>query len=96
MKKPVPDTEIVAVALAEAGFMVIDGARTVKGAETASMAPFVAVAVTVYDAAATLSTMNEPVRVPPEIRQAAPAVTGTPVIVQVESPGDQPEPDTVS
>jgi len=75
---------------------VIDGARTVNGAVTTSMAPLVAVAVTVYGAADTSPTTNEPLRVPPDMLQVAPAPTGVPETVQVESLGDQPEPETVT
>ena len=66
-----------------------------KGAETTSPAPLVAVAVTLYSIAATLPTTNEPLSVPPDMLQVGPGATGVPVNLQVESPGDQPEPETV-
>jgi hypothetical protein len=95
VKNPVPDTETTLVAAPDVGLSVIEGARTVKGAEMTSPAPLVAVAVTVYGPAATSSTTNEPLRVPPDILQVLGLeATGVPVNEQVESPGDQSEPDT--
>jgi hypothetical protein len=53
--------------------------------------------VIVYTAAATLATTKEPVTAPAEIEQDVDEVEPPePVIVQVESPGAKPEPDTVT
>jgi len=51
----------------------------------------------VYTAAATLATIKEPVTAPAEIEQDGDEIEPPePVIVQVESPGAKPEPDTVT
>jgi hypothetical protein len=51
----------------------------------------------VYTAAATLATTKEPVTTPAEIEQDGDEVEfPEPVIVQVESIGAKPEPDTVT
>ena len=93
-KKPTPVTETVWATTPEVGLRVIDGPRTVNGAVTASMAPLVAVAVTLSVPAATSSTTNEPVNAPFRILQVEPDATGVPPIVHVVSLGAQPEPDT--
>ena len=55
------------------------------------------VTVIVYTAAATLATTKEPVTLPAEIEQDCDEIElPEPVIVQVESPGANPEPDTVT
>lgn len=53
--------------------------------------------MTVYTAAATLATTKKPVTAPAEIEQDSDEIEPPePVIVQVESLGEKPEPDTVT
>ena len=97
VKNPVPFTEIASPAFPDVGLSVIDGARTVNGAETVSPAPLVACAWTLYIPAATLSTTNEPLKFPPDMLQPIGVeAMGVPDSAQVESVEDQPEPETVT
>ena len=55
------------------------------------------VTVIVYAAAATLATTKEPVTAPAAIKQVGDEIEPPePVMVQVESPGEKPKPDTVT
>lgn len=88
--EPVTSTDVPICA--EEGVNVSDGEGTVKLADAESPAS-VPVAVTEYELAPTLATVNAPVKVPLETEQVEDDTT-LPVIEQVESVDEKPEPET--
>jgi len=96
VENPEPATMTVPPTGAEVGLSVIvratEEAIIVKVAEAES--PVEPVTVIVYDSAATLATVNEPLNVPPDIEQVSDPITPLLVIEQVVSPVENPTPET--
>ena len=92
---PEPDTWTVVPAGPELGLKIIVGPSTVNVAEAESVAGL-PVAVMTYALGATAATTNEAVRTPPDTEHVKLEIEPVSLNVQVVSPVEKPEPDTLT